>query len=243
MQTILMQPNEVPLGTVVLPCAPGKKRGDSRAPLILLAGGVPIRRKWYPCDLDGNNLSAGFEFDAMRKGVRFVPAKAYSPIDAPLNSEFAVFIDSKRITYEKYPRSNVEVTKLPDGTFMSVCGYAYDHWLRRYSLPKNAGLVAHATCKRDKTIDDAVILPPTWEGSDVWKMLKAIGASRMMGTARLEGPEFWHVWLPSGWKLMSKMSTHTNMRQEVLVDDTGVERAIATWVTLGWKKGGDIKLV
>lgn len=238
-----MTPHEVPFGAVVLPCLPGKKP-DAHAPLKHLVGGVPARAKWYPCDLDGSNICAGYEYDAILEGVRFAPAKAYSLAGAPCGHKFAIFVDGKRIKYTKYPRNYVEVTKLTDGTFMSTCGYAYDHWLRRYELPKKTILMAHGTSQRDATIDDAVVLPVILKDSDVWKMLRGVGAKFMSGTRWNPGdPEYFHVWLPSGWKVMPKEPTYENMRQEVVIDDNGGERAVARWVTLGSRAGGSMSLI
>src|SRR3989344_6299650 len=238
MDTLLMQPSEVPVGAVVLPCLPGQDEPDTEAPLRLLFGGVPMRAKWYPCDLEGNNLSAGCDYAKIADGIRFAPAQAYSTANAPLGQQFAAFVDGVRIKYEQYPHRHVEVTKLLDGTFMSVCGVAYDHWLRRYQLPDGAVLVAYSTCNRNATTDDAVKLPELYEGDDVWKMFREAGAKFMRGYPKHGDPQFFWVWLPPGWKLAPHERRFTSATFQVVVDDAGVGRALATCAKLGGRMGG-----
>src|SRR3989344_650986 len=244
---LLMQPNEVPLGAVVFPCLPGEQPATD-APLRLLAGGVPIRGKWYPCDADGGNLSAGYEYNALvSRGVLLAPAKAYTAKDAPAGLEFAVFVDNKGVKYAEYSRHYVEVTRLSDGTFVSVCGYAYNHWLRRYTLPENAILVPHGDCKYHKTIDDAVVLPMMYEGSDVWKMLAENGAAFYFRRSAMpnetgDPDEFYYVWLPLGWALLPDEKQYTSAKFEKVVDATGPMRARGVWVERYGQKVGGISL-
>ncbi len=236
---LLMRPDEVPLGAVVFPCLPGEEPAKD-APLRLLAGGIPIRGKWYPCDLDGGSLSAGYEYDALvSKDVRLAPAKPYSIADAPAGLEFAVFVDNKGVKYEQYPRHYVDVTRLADGTFMSVCGYAYDHWLRRFKLPDNAVLVPHGDCKYHKSIDDAVILPFKYKGSAAWNMLKENGAAFYEDS----GPnEYYHVWLPLGWALLPDDKQYASAKFEKVIDATGTMRARVVWVEWYGQKVGAVSL-
>lgn len=244
---LLMQPNEVPLGVVVFPCLPGEQPATN-APLCLLVGGVPVRSKWYPCDVDGGSLSAGYEYDALAsRGVLLAPAKAYTAKDAPTGLKFAVFVDNKGVKYEQYARHYyVEVTRLSDGTFMSVCGYVYDHWLRRYKLPDNAILVPHGDCEYHKTIDDAIVLPMMYKGSDVWKMLAENGASFYRGTKwkETDPDEYYHVWLPLGWALLPDDKQFTSAKLEKVVDATGAIRARVVWVEQHYRDfhSGDSKV-
>lgn len=243
---LLMQPKEVPIGAVVFPCAPGEDKPDTEAPLRLLVGGVPARVKWYPCDADGGNLHAGFEYKAMLEGTRFAPAKGCSPKDAPVGQELAVFIDGEPAKYDNYDNF-IDVVRLSDGTFISVCGYAYDHWLRRYQLPDNAVLVPHGDCKYDKAIDDAVVLPTMYKGSDVWKMLTENGAAFYFRQSpwpnETEEPdESYYVWLPDGWALLPGDKQYTSAKFEKVVDATGKMRARVVWAEHFGKKAGGISL-
>ncbi|MFH1365997.1 MAG: hypothetical protein ABIG99_01235 [Patescibacteria group bacterium] len=244
---LLMQPNEVPLGAVVFPCLPGKPPATD-APLRLMAGGVPTRCKWYPCNVEGGNLSAGYEFDAfVSDDVLLAPAKAYTAENAPTGLELAVFIDNKGVKYEQYPSHHIEVTRLPDGTFMSICGYAYNHWLRRYTLPENAILVPHGDCKYSKTIDDAVVLPMMYEDSNEWKMLTENGATfyfqRSPWPNKTDKPdEFYYVWLPDGWALLPDEKQYTSAKSEKVVDATGTMRARVIWIEWNGRKEGGISL-
>ncbi len=143
---IILTKNQVPVGTVVFPCLLGDDTLKTDAPLILLLGGVPTRIKWYPCDDDGRVVSGGFEFDGMKEEVRYVPARCYSCQEAPTGEMLAVFVSGEHIKYDTYDFL-VEVCKQPDGTFASICGYAYDYWHRPYTIPENAVLVPHGKWK------------------------------------------------------------------------------------------------
>ncbi len=244
MEPILMDPSEVPLRALVRACAPGQSTPVEGPPLLPLLGGVPIRRKWYPSDAKGRVLGAGYE--QILEGVRFTPVTTYSPNDAPRGERLALFIDGIRATYQKYPYEYVDLARLPDGTFISVSGYAYDHWLHRYPLPETAQLVAHGPCEYQASLDDAVVLPVLYRDGGVWEMLEEAGATFMRGTQwKPSDPEHFHVWLPAGWSLKVTRtigSSSFTARSEVLIDHTGAVRASVTWATLSGRAAGEISL-
>lgn len=228
---LLLQASEVPLGALVFPRLHGVPDNDTVAwkPLI---GGVPPRRKWYTFDLDGKELRGGMgEEQEFKDELRFLPTKAYTRANAPLKTEFAIFINGTRAKYDKYPDRYIEVTKLADGTLMSVGGTAYDHWLRRLGFPEDAVLVPHGECKYESSLDDAIVLPLE-EYSDAKNMLARAGAQFYPGDL----PEgyissgFYHVWLPAGWKLIPSEQQYTSATFEHVVDDTGMMRARVCWM-------------
>ncbi len=226
-----LRPHEVPLGALMFPHLPGEEFPSDRAfrPLV---GGVPSRRKWYTFDIEGKTLLGGAgEDENFKEDVYFTPVKSYVRADAPPKTQFAVFIGGRRAKYDKYPDCYVEVTKLADGTLMSVGGTAYDHWLRRLGFPEDAVLIPHSECEYERSFDDAVVLPLK-EYSDAMNMLAKAGAAFYYSHARKEGDpdEFYFVWLPPGWKVIPSEQQYTSARFEHVVDNTGMMRARVAWV-------------
>lgn len=122
---------------------------DSEGKLLLLKvllGGVPMRVKFYPLEggvtlKDGGVVrAAGIE--EFRPEVQFMPIYVFSPEEAPVDTEFVVFVGGKRQIYpEPYSDYTVCLFKDRDGRILSVKGYAYKWWLREFPLPDDAKLV------------------------------------------------------------------------------------------------------
>lgn len=236
---LLMCPQEVPWGAIAYVCPKGMDEPPADASIVRrLLGGVPTRGKWYPSDAQGQILGSGFT--RPKRGVRFAPVKTYSLLEAPIGWEFAVFAGGKRVKYdEPYNDTYVDVTKLADGTFMSVDGHAHDHWLRRYEMPTDALLVSYSEkCNYKKTIDDAVVLPVVDKNSEVWKMLSEAGGCEQEGY--LGEPHY--VWLPDGWLIIPR-DGFTSAEMQIIVDEKGATRATVVWLGSGSNRGkGTIEL-
>lgn len=147
-QPFFLKPDHVPVGMLAYVCAPGTKTpetdhsGALLPPLKLLFGGVPMRAKWYIFDPARKGMpSGGFEYDAIRADAHFTPVETFSEDNAPVRKEYAVFVNGERLKYDDYPKEFVKVATATDGRVVSFNGYAYNHWLREYNLPKNAVLV------------------------------------------------------------------------------------------------------
>lgn len=199
-EQIYFQPTEVPIGALVRFCIPGSDEPVDDVPaLTCLLGGVPHRPKLY--DLNGDNPAIFGECDKFVDGVRFVPADIYTAETAPEMMEFIVHSDSDWLNYEAYPRYRMRVTKLADGSFISVCGYAYDHWLRRIDLPEDARFVSTGKCERTQTVDDATMLFVEPRSKE-WAMLEEAGCTfHQVHFGDFAGKNPYHVWMPDGWHL------------------------------------------
>ena len=145
---LLLKPDQVPVGMLAYVCAPGTKKpetdenGKLLPPLKLLFGGVPMRAKWYIFDPAGDGMpGGGFEYDAVNGDAHFTPVETFSADNAPVRKKYVVFVKGERLKYDDYPEEYVKVAKATDGRVVSFNGYAYNHWLREYKLPKGAVLV------------------------------------------------------------------------------------------------------
>jgi hypothetical protein len=198
---IYFKPTEVPLGTKVRFCIPGSDKPVDDVPALTCLLGADCRTaRLYV--MTGKNPSIFGDCNSFIEGVRFVPDATYTTKTAPEKMEFIVYSDSSWLKYEAYPDYRMLVTKLADGTFMSVCGYAYKHWLRRIKLPKGARLVSTGECEYLRTVDDATLLfvEPR---SEEWVLLEKAGCTFYKEQfGNFVGKNPYHVWMPKGWSLV-----------------------------------------
>lgn len=175
---LLLTERQIPLGALVWIWNQEKGAplthdpdGTPLPPLHCLVGGVPMRRKLYPDDLQSipehrdpvsgqrsaahATRSSGLE--GFKPEVRFTPVHVFRSSKAPEGIEYAVFTDSgEPLRYQDLPdfeqRSNksfgwydqpVSVV-LTGGQFISRNGYAYGYYNRPVELPEGAWLVPTA---------------------------------------------------------------------------------------------------
>lgn len=242
-QQIYFQPTEVPIGALVRFCIPGSDEPVDDIPaLTCLLGGVPHRPKLY--DLNGKMKTIFGECDKFVDGVRFVPAETYTAEIAPGEMKFLVYYESTWLNYEAYPRHRMLVTKLADGTFMSVCGYAYKHWLRRIELPEDACLISTGKCERTQTVDDATLLfvEPR---SEAWTMLEEAGCTfQQESQGNFADIKPCHVWMPTGWHLEQndRRFMGDDGQEFEIKDAKGTIHAHAIFFTWQGKKSGSVTI-
>lgn len=107
-----------------------------------MIGGVPARTKIY--HMENGRPVAGLE--GFADGARFSPSQIFSPEDAPVGGEFAVYVEGERM--RATPRIDgdpkfalpVRVRKKEDGRLVGSNGYIYQLWQREVALPDNAQL-------------------------------------------------------------------------------------------------------
>lgn len=244
-EQIYFQPTEVPIGARVRFCIPGSDDPvDDVPPLTCLLGGVPNRPKLY--DLTGDNPAIFNECANFVEGVRFVPADIYTAETAPEGTEFIIHSAGDWLNYEAYPRYRMLVTKLADGSFMSVCGYAYDHWLRRVDLPEDARLVSTGKCERTQTVDDATILfvePYSKE----WAALEEAGCTfHQVHFGDFADKHPYHVWMPEGWHMEETgrdfLSNDTGTKEYVIKDSEENAQAFAIFFKWNGQQAGGLRL-
>lgn len=243
-EQIYFQPTEVPIGALVRFCIPDSDEPVDDVPaLTCLLGGVPHRPKLY--DLTGDNPAIFGECDKFVDGVRFVPAETYSAETAPEKMAFIVHSGGDWLNYEAYPRYRMLVTKLDDGTFMSVCGYAYDHWLRRLELPEDARLVSTGKCERMQTVDDATLLFVSPRSKE-WKMLEEAGCAfyRARSESFVSDSDPHYVWMPDGWHLeqTDRRFMGDDGREYEIKDAEGTVHAHAIFFPWEGKQGGGVSI-
>jgi hypothetical protein len=103
----LLTENEVPVGATVFLCPPGSdepvtdEEGRERlAPLKCMISGSG-RVRFYPVNQihsigEGAGLMAT-SIDRFYNGVRFTPEEVFTPGTAPAKTQFAVFVDGRRV--------------------------------------------------------------------------------------------------------------------------------------------------
>jgi len=152
MEKLLLREKEIHAGMTVVPCFEDGERPPGK-PLILkaLLGGVPTRMKFYRADKSGDlvvrrdrqggiKISGGYE--NFNPKVRFIPILQFSSTKAPNNTRFVVFIDNKRLKYEKRDDEYVYIFKDSKGYCRSCNGYMSDYWMCIYPLlPESALLI------------------------------------------------------------------------------------------------------
>lgn len=125
---------------------------EQGAPLLLdaLMGGVPHRLKFYP--VEGGIVRTGNEKDSLqvatgmedfRSDVRFMPTEVYTPAEAPVGSDFAVFKDGNVVRYGTRPRDRAVVVRIYKDGRGVFDNQEYD-WLGDhpdFSLPEGLVLV------------------------------------------------------------------------------------------------------
>lgn len=161
---LFLKEKEVHVGMVVALCLEGKEQpemDEKQKPLVLkaLLGGVPTRKKFYPLDggiiahksHDGKTVGAitAHSLEGFQSNVRFMPTQVFLVYKAPVNTEFVVFVDGKRLKYEEKDEY-VYILKDSKGHCRSFNGYVYDRWLCDYPLPKNAVLVPISDVGKEK---------------------------------------------------------------------------------------------
>lgn len=108
-------------------------------------GGVPARVKLY--HMVDDMPVAGFE--GFREDITFSPAEVYSPQDAPVGQDYAVYLHGERVKATqfkeepgKHPGSllPVRVRRAEDGRFLGSAGYLYQHWMREVPLTDDVQL-------------------------------------------------------------------------------------------------------
>jgi len=145
---LFLKENQVHVGMTVALCLDGKdvpEKDEEGKELILkaLKGGVPIRVKLYPFP-DGvgrhdKGVILAQPMEGFKPNVRFMPLQIFSPDEAPVSTEFVVFVEGVRLKYEDRKEYYVYVWKSKEGRFYS--SHPYYLWYREYTLPDGALLV------------------------------------------------------------------------------------------------------
>lgn len=160
---LFLTEKQVPVGTTVAIYLDGKNEpeSDKYGQMIfkVLYGGIPMRKNFYPVDLIkvtpweeiiesngekkmvGNSIIAT-SMSGFKPNIRFVPLQMFTLNDAPVCSEFAIFVEGKLLFYPApYSDDEVSIRTNEEGRLLSNNGYAYDYYMKEYTLPKNAILV------------------------------------------------------------------------------------------------------
>lgn len=241
---IYFQPTEVPIGARVLFCIPGNDEPASDIlPLTCLFGGVPQRPKLYDCN--GDNPAIFGECAAFVEGVRFVPAEIYTVETAPEETKFIVHSKGDWLNYEAYPSEWMIVTKLGDGTLMSVCGFAYNYWLRRIELPADARLIPIGKCKYTRSVDDAMLLFLSSRSRERVALETAGCTFRHEPFGNYtDQKDAFHVWLPDGWCLerTDRRFNGDDGREYEIRDTDGNVYAYAIFFTWNKQRYGGVRI-
>jgi hypothetical protein len=108
-----------------------------------MQGGVPTRVKLYPFPEGVKRCGEGAilaqSMEGFRTDVRFMPLQTFSSDEAPVNTQFVVFVDGVRLRYEDRKEYYVYVWKNREGRFYS--SHPYYLWYKEYTLPDEAFLV------------------------------------------------------------------------------------------------------
>ncbi len=150
---------DVPHGSTVLLVPPG-----SDEPAVDERGVFALRslnngRRFRLCPVEdiravGDTVTASY-IESFVDGVRFTPQDVFTPEEAPVDTDFAVFVNGRRLCYDDLPGGEdrrgdpphlkfVQVTKDDDGKFVSAYGYSYMYgfpFMSEVPLPPDALLV------------------------------------------------------------------------------------------------------
>lgn len=138
---LLLKRGQIHVGMTVAMVLKGKnlpELDEKGKPLLfkILAGGVPIRVKFYP--IEEGKISSGY--DNVKPEMQFMPIHVFSPEEAPVDTDFVVLINGERQNYES-SINTVYLFKDRDGSILSVNSYEDKFLYKKFPLPANAQLV------------------------------------------------------------------------------------------------------
>ena len=140
----MLTERQVPVGMYVNLFMPGRDAPEEIDGEVMrlraMMGGVPSRVKLY--HMKDNMPIAGLE--GFVEEARFSPAEVYSPQDAPVGQEYAIYLHGERMKATQNRDGGslepVRVKKAEDGRLLGSNGYLYQYWNREVPLPDDAQL-------------------------------------------------------------------------------------------------------
>lgn len=154
----LLAPAEVPLGALAYLFRPGESEPaadeDGPLPPLLRMTGFDRRRKFVvlppqAIERDANGGIAGlqvqtYDVEDCPPGTRFAPVQAFSPQDAPCDTELSIIVGDRSLTCFDFNKETgalyVIVMKDPDGTFRFCQPIAWRLYGREAVLPEGSVL-------------------------------------------------------------------------------------------------------